>query len=43
VSSLAGAANDSPRSSTTDVNISGQFIIGKISCKEKHNDRIFDF
>ncbi|CAF0977176.1 unnamed protein product, partial [Adineta steineri] len=27
VSSLAGASNDSPRSSTTDVNVSGQFII----------------
>ncbi|CAF3710925.1 unnamed protein product, partial [Adineta steineri] len=31
VSSLAGASNDSPRSSTTDVNVSGQFIIASAS------------
>lgn len=31
ISSLAGASNDSPRSSTADVNVSGQFIIGNKS------------
>ncbi|CAF0752403.1 unnamed protein product [Rotaria sp. Silwood1] len=31
VSSLAGASNDSPRSSTADVNVSGQFIIASAS------------
>ncbi|CAF3676261.1 unnamed protein product [Rotaria socialis] len=31
VSSLAGASNDSPRSSTTDMNISGQFVIASAS------------
>ncbi|CAF1392432.1 unnamed protein product [Adineta ricciae] len=31
VSSLAGASNDSPRSSTADINISGQFIIASAS------------
>ncbi|CAF4753736.1 unnamed protein product, partial [Rotaria magnacalcarata] len=31
VSSLAGASNDSTRSSTTDMNISGQFVVASAS------------